>query len=346
MDRVIFCAAIAISFLFAATGLTQKSKSSEAIACRIDLNNVKHMSDIASNALMHEFHIDEPKVFGFLKTARKNHDDGKSLAVATAKEFGIAEADFLAAIEAYKHVNCTHEGGGESKSEPAGDGTISPFAKDVLFHVVVHELGHALVREFDLPVLGNEETLADTFATHYIVSRMPKARASSILKARISSLMIEAEEVPRNEWTVKGEHNSDARRAYQIAATAIAYDSEAFGSLADLVEMTGSEFRGARDYGSELHRSWRRILKPLWMNDGMKSKEARLAIEDDSMFASALESGDFATELEAVLRSFDWHSQVTLRFASGDGGAGWNRSARTITVYDEYVRRFNAQGEK
>ena len=98
------------------------------------------------------------------------------------------------------------------ENSKAADEVVSQFAEDVLFHVVMHELGHGLVREFDLPILGNEETLADTFATHYIVSRLPSERALQILKARVNSLMFEAREVPRDEWTVKGEHNSDARR--------------------------------------------------------------------------------------------------------------------------------------
>ena len=38
------------------------------------------------------------------------------------------------------------------------------FARNVTVAVVLHELGHALIREFDLPVLGNEVTVADAFA--------------------------------------------------------------------------------------------------------------------------------------------------------------------------------------
>jgi hypothetical protein len=34
---------------------------------------------------------------------------------------------------------------------------VSVFAADVTLHVVLHELGHAVIRKFDLMVLGNEE---------------------------------------------------------------------------------------------------------------------------------------------------------------------------------------------
>ena len=78
--------------------------------------------------------------------------------------------------------------GGQAKDEQ-----VSTFAEDVLLHVVLHELGHALIREFDLPILGNEETMADAFATWYMTHHLPE-RAFNVLKARTDSLMIEAQE--------------------------------------------------------------------------------------------------------------------------------------------------------
>jgi hypothetical protein len=62
---------------------------------------------------------------------------------------------------------------------------------------IVGPEGDSLLRAACLPVLGNEETLADSFATHYIVSKMPADRALRILKARVESVMFEASEVPR-----------------------------------------------------------------------------------------------------------------------------------------------------
>ena len=60
------------------------------------------------------------------------------------------------------------------------------FAEDVVLHVDLHEIGHALIREFDLPVLGNEETMADAFATHYLAYHLPE-RALDVLTAHIAT---------------------------------------------------------------------------------------------------------------------------------------------------------------
>jgi len=217
------------------------------------------------------------------------------------------------------------------------------FARDVTLHVVLHELAHALVREFDLPVLGNEETLADAFATHYVVTYLP-GRAHDVIGARVTSLMIEANDVPREEWSVSGEHNSDARRAFQIAALAVAADAEKFTDLAEGIGMPRDDIASARDYGAEIHRSWRRILAPLWMPEGQASREVRMSIDPGDNLMQRLCDAGLQDELQAALERFDWHSQVSIRFLQGEGGAGWSRSDRQITVYNEYIKRFVEQG--
>lgn len=314
---------------------------SDKPSCQIDLSQPGQMADIASNALVLEFEMDEGRVREFFEATKNQFASGKLLATATAKKFGIDNREFFAAIESYKHVNC----GRTSGRYQSGSHELSPFAEDVLVHVIAHEIGHALIREFDLPILGNEETAADRFATHYIVTRMEPNRGLQILQARVASLMFEANEVTRDRWTVRGEHNSDARRAYQIAAAAIAHDASTFGDLAALVEMSDSDIRRARDYGSEIHRSWRRTLKPLTMPQGQRSNEARMLPEAESDYYQALLDSKMLEELRQILQSFDWHSQVTLSFTGGDGGAGWSRSTRTITVQDGYIKRFNAQAK-
>ncbi|MEM9382023.1 MAG: DUF4344 domain-containing metallopeptidase [Planctomycetota bacterium] len=248
----------------------------------------------------------------------------------------------LAAAVALLPVLSSFHGTPEGKATRAFK--LSKFAHDVTVHVVLHEMGHALVREFDLPILGNEETLADAFATHYLTRHMPE-RAVDVLVARTESLMSEARKVARDEWSVRGEHNSDARRAYQIAALAVAAGSDGYRRVAEVVGMTEEEMRSARDYGSEIHRSWRRVLAPHRMPDGERSTETRFAFDGDDELEREVRKRGLQDELRDALDRFDWHSQVTIRFEGGEGGAAWSRSRRTITVHREYVDRFVAQGK-
>jgi hypothetical protein len=81
------------------------------------------------------------------------------------------------------------------------------------------------------------------------------------------------------------------------------------------------------------------------MPDGERSQNAQVTIDEGSIFAGAVKSNKLDKTFAEFLKSFDWHSQVTIHFASGKGGAGWNRSKRTISIHDEYIHRFNAQGD-
>ena len=222
---------------------------------------------------------------------------------------------------------------------------VSVFAADVTLHVVLHELGHAVIREFDLMVLGNEETMADAFATHLLTEHFPE-HAVRAISARVKSLMIEADEVPRDRWTVRGEHDSDARRAYQIAALAIAADKEKYAGVAEIVGMSKRNIDKACDYGSEIHQAWRRTLSPLMMPAGKISKEARFRADESTRAFVDAGKPSLASTIESALQRIDWHSQVTVEFVWGSSGAGWNRSKRTVTVNSEYLQRFIAQGVK
>ena len=219
------------------------------------------------------------------------------------------------------------------------------FAEDVVLHVVLHEIGHALIREFDLPVLGNEETMADAFATHYLTHHLPD-RALDVLTARISSWQVEASEVPRNKWPVKGEHSSDARRAFQTVALSVAADRDKYSALGTQLGFTESDLKNAADYGSEIHRSWRRILRPLMMPEGMESTETRIGVDPGDVLVKRLIKGPLLREVGDVLKRFDWHSQVTVFFVQGDGTAGWSRSKRTVSVYSQYIERFMDQSSQ
>ena len=322
--------------------------------CKIDLANPGNMKDIVSNALRLGLDVPEKDIRTFLAGAESKYANGADLLTAAAGHFKLDEAVLAAKVEEFRHINCRHPGGGAYREPGAGgelfaDVAVTPFARDVTLHVVLHELGHALIREFDIPVLGNEETVADAFATYYLTTYMPD-RAVDVLKSRTMSLMIEAGEASQQvDWS--GEHDHDARRANQIAALAVAADPVKYKPVADVVGLSDDDIGDARDYGSEIRRSWRRVLTPLWMPEGAESTEARV-VYDESVFLRRLcapvpdGGGGLASEVEAAIKRFDWHSQVTVRFVDGEGGAAWSRGNRTVTVNSAYVRRFIDQGTR
>jgi hypothetical protein len=324
-------------------------------ACVMDLRLPGVMSDILSNVLIRAESKPESDVRAFLEDATARQATGEDLRKAAADHFKFDQKRLEELVEHWRHINCKHAAipgyaipdavVAAATGEPLSPVPISAFAADVSLHVVLHELGHAVIREFDLMVLGNEETMADAFATHMLTEHFPE-RAHAAITARVTSLMIEADEVPRDAWTVRGEHDNDARRAYQIAALAVAADRKKYASVATIVGMSEREISRAGDYGADIHRAWRRTLTPLMMPTGKRSTEARIRADDATQaFVEAGEPSLLAT-IESAIKRIDWHSQVTVDFVGGTGGAAWNRSDRTIKVNGEYLRRFIAQGVK
>jgi hypothetical protein len=313
------------------------------------------MKDIVSNVLLRAEHKLETEVRAFLKDAEARHATGDDLLKAAAEHFKIDQKRLASLIEHWRHINCSHAAlpgyaVPDAASEATTGETLSPvpvsvFAAHVTLHVVLHELGHAVIREFDLMVLGNEETMADSFATHLLTEHFPE-HAVRAISARVKSLMIEAHEAPLDQWTVRGEHDNDARRAYQIAALAIAANTEKYARVAEIVGMSKRDIENARDYGSDIHRAWRRTLSPLLMPAGKVSQEARFRA--DKTTRAFVDAGEpsLASTIQSALQRIDWHSQVTVDFVAGSGGAAWNRSKRTITVNSEYLQRFIAQAVK
>jgi hypothetical protein len=309
--------------------------------CEVDLRAVGGMEDVLSNALYRGLGQDHARVRTFLPGAREGCADGDELLRRAAAEFGLDERVVAAEVERYRHVNCGPEAPDDAPWTP--ESALTPFAADVTLHVALHELGHALIREFDLPVLSNEETMADAFATHYLTTHLPE-RAPAALLARVESLLFEAGEVPRAEWDVAGEHDSDARRAHQIAALAVAADHERYRAVGAAVGMDDEAVRESRDWGAEVHRGWRRALGPLWMPAGQTSSETQVDVDVGGPRADELRACGLLDELAGALGRFDWHSQVSLRFLPGEGTAGWSRKERAITVREGYLARFVAQG--
>lgn len=313
------------------------------------------MRDVLSNVLNRAENKDGSEVAAFMKDPESRYASGEDLLKATAQHFKIDQKRLAALVDHWRHINCKHAAipgyvVPDAGREATTDETLPPvpfsvFAADVTLHVVLHELGHAVIREFDLMVLGNEETMADAFATHLLTEHFPE-QAVSALSARVKSLMIEASEEPRVKWTVRGEHNNDARRAYQIAALAIAADKEKYAGVAKIVGMSEEDIKNARDYGADIHRAWRRTLSPLMMPAGKISKEARFRADQSTRAFVDAGKPSLASTITDAFQRIDWHSQVTVEFVGGSGGAGWNRSKRTVTVNSEYLQRFIAQGVK
>lgn len=216
----------------------------------------------------------------------------------------------------------------------AAQDTLSDHANNLFLRTVAHEMGHAIIREFDLPVLTSEEMMADDFATVFLAHHMPD-RAVDITNA-----FVKFEFGDNDQEGFYSEYLDGERRAGRATCLLYGIDPDRFGGIADQMGLDGDDAANCADTAPEIARSWRRVMEPLMMPDGARVTEVGLGFDPDSRFADALRASGTIDDAYDMLAKIDWHSMVRLNVAQCDGSAGWSRNGRRITVCGTFIQRF------
>jgi hypothetical protein len=216
------------------------------------------------------------------------------------------------------------------------------FALNVSRHVLLHELAHALIREFDLPVLGNEENMADTFATVYVTQAM-RGDAVAILKDRARSWLLEGAEVEPRDYDLAGEHELDTRRAHRTICLLYGADPAEFSEVLDWIGMSQDDADDCSDTAPDAIAGWDRVLARYRLPEGAQSDNL-VVQHGDAPHTAAVRRSGLLEEVAKVMRQYDWPHPVVLHYDScGREKASWIRTERKILLCDEYFDRFVRQ---
>jgi hypothetical protein len=125
--------------------------------------------------------------------------------------------------------------------------------------VLLHELGHVIIDEMKLPVLGREEDAADSFAALTMIE------IGSSFSRRV---LVDASESDRRDQQTEteplyyGEHNLSQQRAYQIVCLMVGSNPAQFMSLAAETKMPESRQESCQKEYAKASWSWDTVLKP------------------------------------------------------------------------------------
>lgn len=214
---------------------------------------------------------------------------------------------------------------------------LSDAAADALVQVVAHEIGHAVIREFDLPILGPEEDMAEDFSVLFVHMLLP-GRAEAIVRARALQHLADG-----RDKGVYSEYRDDDQRAHRNICLLYGQDPERYAGLAAEFNLQGSDARRCLDYPTEVARSWRRVLAPLMLPEGARVTEAAMSFDPSEPVADAFKNSYAAQDAWTLLSAIDWHSTITLRLAQCDGTASWSSNDRRIRICHTYIERFELQ---
>ena len=231
-------------------------------------------------------------------------------------------------------LGCILSSTGQLLAQPKLD--LFQSTRDALLHVLAHEIGHAVLREFDLPIIGPEEDIAGDFATIYIFLTLPD-RAENIIRACALQNLADGEEPE-----MFSEYRKDDQRAGRSICLLYGQDPNKFERLASDFGLEGNEAATCRDFAPEVGRSWRRIIDKYRMPQGARVTEVGLRVSE-SPFATALARQEWTVDAYKLLSAIDWHSRIVLAIDDCDGGGSWSRNGRRITICDNYIERIENQ---
>jgi len=137
------------------------------------------------------------------------------------------------------------------------------FVNDAMLHTLYHELGHALIDQFDLPVVGKEEDAVDSLATMMLLEYYEDGADMAANAAELFALESEdrGELEDADFWD---EHSLDEQRYYGTLCHVVGSDPTGYAELAD--EIGFSEDRVAICESSYLQmvEDWHYLLDEIF----------------------------------------------------------------------------------
>jgi Putative metallopeptidase len=213
--------------------------------------------------------------------------------------------------------------------------------------LLLHEIGHVLISQFQLPVLGREEDAADTYAaltmlrigTSFTVRSLADAAKGWFFDAR-------RDQEIGDKPLYYDEHNVSAQRAYQIVCLMVGSDPEKFKSLADQAKMPEERQNTCkRDY-KKARDAWNAVLAPHLRQPGQPETKINVVYGDGKgnydRLASLFQSIRFLETVgERAQETYLWPNPWTLQMQScGHPGSDYDTDTRTVTMCYEQAFDF------
>jgi transcriptional regulator with XRE-family HTH domain len=234
-----------------------------------------------------------------------------------------------------------NDGAREMSTDPRLKGLSQAQQMDMIEFVVgnmlfvgFHELGHAVIQELGLPVLGREEDAADSFATIAMINIGTDFSNQVLVQAaRGWFLMDRRDRKEGDKLEFYDEHGLNQQRAYEIVCLMVGWDEDRFKELADWVHMPQSRQDSCGGDYSNAEFSWNAVLKPFRRApDQPKSKidvdygEAKGKLE---VYERTLRSiGYLETIAGYAAELIVWPRPISIVLQTcGDSNAEWNPAA-------------------
>ena len=216
---------------------------------------------------------------------------------------------------------------------------------NVLF-VMAHEMGHVLINEMDLPVLGREEDAADSYAVLVALQLQTSFSERVLLEAAKGwFLSSRRDKKEGNALAFYDEHGLDLQRAYNVVCMMHGSNPEKFKELAEEAKLPEERQPSCRRDFRNAQWSWDQVLKQHRRGPDGPRTTHNVTYKDEEKYPVASkvlrEIGVLEFFANHATEGFTWRSPFSLVARSCDEpNATWNIGERTLTLCYELVEEF------
>jgi Putative metallopeptidase len=221
------------------------------------------------------------------------------------------------------------------------------FVEGNLYFIGYHELAHALVSEFELPVVGREEDGADRLAT--LLMTPEHGDSPDYLNAAMQGWFVEASRTPLEEISWWDEHGTNEQRGFQIACLLFGADPDEFGSIAEAVSLPEDRRETCTDEAEQNRRSWDTLLQDHLRPDDDPAPRDSVTVS----YAPTKKYGPQRQLLrdiglldnlrDIITKDYAFDEGISIRAEEcGEANAFWNPSDRKLQICYELVEDFQS----
>jgi hypothetical protein len=212
--------------------------------------------------------------------------------------------------------------------------------------VLAHEMGHVVISELALPVLGKEEDAADSFGALWAL-QIRSAFSERVLIEAAKGWVLSSyrDKKQGNELAFYDEHGLDLQRAYFVVCLMLGSDPEKFKALAKEAKLPEERQTSCvRDYKNALW-SWDLALKPHRRSADQPKITVNVSYKDDEKYAIQAKVLRDMGLLEAIAQQaadrFSWPRPFSIVAREcGEPNATWNAGTQTLTLCYELAQEF------
>lgn len=225
------------------------------------------------------------------------------------------------------------------------------FALGNAIWILYHEIGHLLVNEFQLPVLGREEDAVDHLATVTLLEGADRQMDGFLIDA-VDGFFLSARVKRQNnsERLFFAGHGLDEQRAYEVACLMLGNDADAFTELADSINLPADQRQRCPSAYALARSSWMTVLEPHtggWLNRPSKDAVTYAYGKTSTASASAKTILQDAQVLEAAAdflgQKYVFPRQVMLRAEEcGEANAYFRPDVGEVVLCYELVEEFRS----